>query len=238
MYFPRCMCRLHIIPQWITTKTQKGNCLHYFIDTDKVLTTTIKSCRNTRNDRNNTSVEKEKESSHLIKVDARHMSRCVRPAWRFSSCERATGPHSLPACIRTPPHGCRWMRRSLRWCTAGWPCGWRSACPCSRSTSAPSRRSVESTWQRGGRLISENVDNVSAPFGAFGFRIVGQVDELLRGESTAGSFTVRYINLVAGLAVLVCHLHKFGHLLAGLLPLYTFFICFFRWNMVSSEFVC
>lgn len=68
-------------------------------------------------------------------------------------------------------------------------------------------------------------------------------NELLRGESTAGSFTVGYINLVAGLAVLVCHLCEFGHLLAGLLLLHTFFFIFFfsfffRWDTVSSAFVC
>lgn len=104
------------------------------------------------------------------------MNACVRPAWSSSSCGRATGPRSPPAHIRTRPHGCRWRGRPLRWCTAGWPCGWRSASPCSRSTSAPSRRPFESTWKRGKRLISENADQVSAPSGAFGFWIVGQVE--------------------------------------------------------------
>lgn len=58
------------------------------------------------------------------------------------------------------------------------------------------------------KLISQNAINAYAPLGAFGLVVRGRrQNEILRCVSTAGSFTIRYINLLAGLAPLVCHLH-------------------------------
>lgn len=81
------------------------------------------------------------------------------------------------------------------------------------------------TGNRSDKLISQNANNTYAPLGAFGLLVRWRrKNELLRCVSTAGSFTKRYINLVAGLALLVCHLHELRHPLAGLLPLHTFFL--------------
>lgn len=157
-----------------------------------------------------------------IPFDARYMNVWVRPAWSFSSSERAEGPRSPPECIRTPPRGCRWRGWPLRWCTAAGQCGLRSASPCSRSTSAPWRWPVESNWKR--KWETHQPKTPTTSLGAFGLLVRWRrQSERLHCVSAAGSFTVRYIDLLAGLALLVCHLHEFRHPLAGLLPLHTFF---------------